>query len=215
MRDDAGITLVEVMTASALMLTALLLFGMSLSMAQQLQVRNDTYSRANDDVHLAMQELDRQIRSGYVATDSDPTGTNSAVKIFTEAGGQPKCVIWALADSGDGRQALFTTSWTPGALQPVFDPATWRRAASSIVNSWPENRTFVPLDKAFELVPAAGADILKSLQVRLFLNSSTREAQTVEIQSTFTSRNVVRSLEEVVGVAGLPTGTNKGDVCGA
>lgn len=212
MKDDAGLTLVELMIASALFLVALLMFGASLYVTQRMQIREDQYSQSNDAVHLAMQTIDRQIRSGYVVTDTAVVGTDDSVKIFTEAGGTPTCVIWALAGSATGSQSLYTTSWSPvSGTAPSFSvPSKWRLVATGIVNS--QNTALLPMDSAFLKVSGANSDILPSLSVRLYLNASSRTLQTIEISSTFTSRNVPRTNEQVVGLA---TGTLKGGACGS
>lgn len=199
---DEGFTLVELMFASALMLIALAMFGASLFVATKMQLREGEYSRANDAVHLALQELDRQIRSGYVVTDTAlVTGTDDAVKIYTEAGGTPRCVIWALTGN-PGTQSLYTTSWSPGVVggsPSSFSASTWRLVATDIVNS--KNTALLPLASAFLSVnQGANVDPLPGLQVRLFVNSSSRSEQAIEVQSLFTSRNAERSPEAVTGL---------------
>lgn len=206
-RSEGGWTLVEVLTASSIMLIALAIFTLSLQVALGLQRRNDQYSRSNDAVQLALQTMDRQVRSGYVAADTEPLGTDSALKIYTEAGGKPQCVAWALAGSATGDQSLYTTDWTPSGTPPPFDKNTWRLVTGGIVNF--QNVSTLPLGDAFKLV-SADSDLLKSVQIRFFLNSSSRKPQTIEFGSILTSRNTVRMGETVVDIGGT-----KQAACGA
>jgi hypothetical protein len=53
-------------------------------------------------------------------------------------------------------------------------------------------------------VTSGNTSILPTLNVAFRLNASTRSTATIEVASTFTSRNVPRQLEQVVAV-GTPT----------
>lgn len=194
---EDGLTLVEVLVSLSLFLLALLMFGGSLTVAQRLQVTNAEYSKANDQLQLALQTIDRQIRSGYVVTvmGSPPTGADAAVKIFTQADGAPKCVIWAVGPSASAVKSLYTTSWNvPGGTAPTtLSGGSWIPMATNLWNYVPPNN-----EAPFTSVAAYG-QVLPKLDVRFLINAGQRGAATATIATTFTSRNVPRSLEAIPG----------------
>lgn len=210
MRDDAGLTLVELLVAMSLFLVAMVMFGTSLYVTQRMQASNGQYSRANDQAHLALQAIDRQIRSGYViAVPVPPANTDAAVKIYTEAGGTPRCVMWVVAAPGQadatvtpGTKWLYTTSWDPtGATLPGSLPtfaANGKYWATAATDLW--NWLVVPGPIApFTITTPLSTSVLPTLNVAFLLNASQRAEATVEVGSAFTSRNVPRQAELVVG----------------
>jgi prepilin-type N-terminal cleavage/methylation domain-containing protein len=221
-RDDAGLTLVELLVAMSLFLVAITMFGGSLYVMQRMQITDDQYSQANDQVHLALQTIDRQIRSGYViSVPVAPAGADAAVKIYTEAGGKPRCVMWVVANPAVqdprltvGTKSLYTTAWDPTGTDTTV-PSTlqtfsakskyWILAAS---NLW--NWLVVPGPVQPFTVTSGNTSILPTLNVAFRLNASTRSAATIEVASTYTSRNVPRQLEQIA-TTGTPT---KASVCG-
>lgn len=213
---ESGLTLVELLVALSLFLVALLLFGGALISTQKMQATSGEYSRSNDQVHLALQAIDRQIRSGYVAGISAGSVPDrewdSALTIFTEAGGVPRCVRWAVADS-DATQAsgvarLYSSEWFPASLVPAqrtppsfsaLSPSpSWILVADNLWN-WLAPTKVAP----FSPDPSA-AEPLSTVDVKFVLNSSTRDAAVVEVGSAYTSRNVARSVEDVLGIVVLP-----------
>lgn len=219
-RRDAGLTLVELMVAMSIFLVAMVMFGTSLYVVQRLQSTNSQYSRANDQANLALQAIDRQVRSGYViAMPVAPAGTDAAVKIYTEAGGKPRCVMWAVAPPAvtdptvtAGTKWLYTTAWDPTGVDPqlpsslpafVGNGQRWATAATDLWNWLVVGDPVVPF-----AIPLAPSNVLKTLDVSLVLNASTRPEAAIELRSTFTSRNVPRDKEAVSGL-----GTTKGATC--
>lgn len=204
---DAGLTLVEVLISASLLIVALTMFGGSLVTSQKLQVTNSQYSRANDQAQLAFQTLDRQIRSGYVVGTTSVSGADAGVRIYSDAGGSPRCIAWVVADADPvartGIATLYTTSWdaTSGAM-PSFSSTTWTAMATDLWN-W----LVVPQVEPFT-VPTPPANVLKTLNVVLRLNATTRTEATVELTSSFTSRNVERKDEKIDG-----TGPAKSSKC--
>lgn len=199
--NDQGLTLVEVLVSLALFLLALTMFGATLVVAQRLQGTSREYSSANDQAQLAFTNIDRQVRSGYVAAVLAGTSWfDSAVKIYTEAGGSPKCAMWVVVSPSAGAPAaLLTTTWDPvTATAPTsLAGATWYTAATGLWNYVPPNNVTVFTS------PLTPTGLLPVLSVDLRLNASSRADATIELTSVFTSRNVPRKLEEVVGTPGV------------
>lgn len=208
---QSGLTLVEVLVSLSLFLVALMLFGGSLLAAQNMQTRGGQYSRTSDQVYLALQEIDRQIRSGYVASvlgpGAAPSGSTYAVKLFSQADGTPSCIVWAVGPSGS-TSSLWTKRWSPGDAMPS-SVSGWRLVATDLWNFVPPNNV-VPFT-----VSNLGGSVLKSLDVSLLVNAGSRVAATVQIDSTYTSRNMPR-VDNIQGKQeSLKDGTLIGDACGS
>lgn len=196
LHGDAGLTLVELLIASSLLLVALAMFGLALNVSQRAQIRDSEYSYANDSAHLALVEMDRQLRSGYAISEASPlTGTTDSVKIFTMTNAKPKCAMWAIATAPGNpdptpTQNLYVLTWTPGAKLPDAFTATtaplWRMVASDIVDA---NANTFKVNTS-----TVGYQTLPTLEVLLHLNAAhdDRADQAIEIQSVFTSRNYPR-----------------------
>lgn len=235
--SDSGLTLVELLVAMALFLVALLMFSGSLWTVQRMQRIDDEYSRQNDAALLAFQSIDRQVRSGYVAGTGAITGADEGVRIYTEAGGKPQCVMWVLATPvAGGPQGLYTTSWWPLDSTATYKTAptsfsatstgVWRQVVGDVWNKLLSKTALTSL--------SASGGILASLQVDLWVNDATVQAvwwtdtvkyaafldrakrQAVEVSSYFTSRNAPRSGENPFGATGttLPTKGGTLGICG-
>lgn len=213
MRAEGGLTLVEVLISAALFVLVLGMFGGMLYSSQRSQITSAEYSRANDQVQIALQSMDRQIRSGYVVDvlATPPSGADAVVKIYSEADGSPKCIAWAVADANPsgatGVAQLFTASWTPtspASPVPAFGSGAWRLVASDLWNWLNPAGAVVP----FTVLPSIAAGVLPTLQVRFTLNASSRAQAMIEVTSVFTSRNIPREGTTIPGV-----GTLRGAAC--
>jgi prepilin-type N-terminal cleavage/methylation domain-containing protein len=141
-RQD-GITLVEVVVATAILGIVMLVFTSTLASMQKAVVAEDVRSRLNDQAQLALQDLDRQVRSGNLlynpASETgsvDPfgagaTATGYMFRVYTQTkynpSDEPRCALWFV----DNEERLLYRSW------PVQDPeaaSDWRVVAESIVN---------------------------------------------------------------------------------
>jgi prepilin-type N-terminal cleavage/methylation domain-containing protein len=71
LEDERGITLVEVLIATAILGIVMLVFTSTLSSMQQAVVAEDVRTRLNDQARLALADLDRQVRSGNLLYDPD------------------------------------------------------------------------------------------------------------------------------------------------
>jgi prepilin-type N-terminal cleavage/methylation domain-containing protein len=192
--DDSGMTLPEIMVTMMIMGTVMLIVGSVLASVQRSVVREDTLSQTLDSARLALQELDKEMRSGNVLYDpalekSVATGgigtctgcqAGYTLRVYTQTNadtrGTYRCVLWKIDDS----QQLLTRWWPPADPN---DASAWRVVATGIVN-----RTINTV--AFSL----DSDVLKggrTLNVVYAVNSSyaTRPTQTVKVQASLTGRN--------------------------
>lgn len=211
---DAGFTLVELLVASAVLAIGLAMFGAVLFVVQKAQVRFDEYSRANDEVHLAIQDLDRELRSGYVVSTGLPSWAGgmgegdkwipdgNSLVVYTEANGRAECVRWLLYPA-TGIQRLYRRSWDPtkgGADQPIWSIAgnkEYRRVADDVVNG----SARAPFSLA---EPPDGVNAIIGLVVSFWVNvpeqdGELRGAQEIEIESQLFPRNAARSGQDAIG----------------
>lgn len=211
--QDEGMTLVELLVSMAMLMIALVLFGLALYITQRSAQQSSSYSRANNAVHLALQDIDRQVRSGYVVSDA-PIGSvlkGWAVRIYTESSGVPRCVAWAVAPgpAPSTTLALYTIDW-PGAKTALeaavpssVTKAPWRFVTDGLVAQKVGTDGVSTLPHAFSVVDPSGLDIMNSLDIAFWLLASPREGagelKVTELSSSFTSRNEPRATDTVVG----------------
>jgi len=139
---ETGMTLIEVAWTIALLLVVVGIFLSVLASVQSTVARQERRSRANDRVRLAVQQLDREVRSGNVFRDpaAEPTnpgrgqvGGGMGLRIYTQANadtrGGSRCVQWRIKE-GRLERRDWTTSWrTDGQV------SGWRVVTDGIVNS--------------------------------------------------------------------------------
>jgi prepilin-type N-terminal cleavage/methylation domain-containing protein len=173
-----GMTLVELMVASALMSVVMVIFATVLASVQRTVVKVDNLSRANDDARLAVQSIDREVRSGNVLYEASDGGY--AVKAYTQSNqdirGKAVCKEWSVDDD----RQLVARTWDPGD-EP--EDSSWQVVATGIVNK-----------DLSEVAFALDADPLKkdrTLKVSFAVNTDLENhpTQTVRVQASITGRN--------------------------
>jgi hypothetical protein len=170
-----------------------------LASVQRGVVRQDSLSQTLDSARLAIQQLDRELRSGNVlydpALENAPVGTPGRIascsgclpgytlRVYTQTNADTRgptpyrCVLWKIED-----QQLMTRWWPP--LEPG-EASGWRIVAAGIVN-----RDLSPATVAFALDP----DPLKggrTLNVVYAANADLEHhpTQTAKVQASLTGRN--------------------------
>ena len=149
-------------------------------------------SLTNDQARLAVEELDREIRSGNVLYD--PANENDAahdvypgmsLRIYTQsnANSRPgfRCVQWRITST----QQLQTRNWW----------TDWRNSPSTLVSSWRivadhvVNRSDSPQVTAFSLDtsdPSYGSRLVK---IVILVNQNSKSGQDFRVQSSVEGRN--------------------------
>ena len=134
-------TLVEVVVSTAILGIVMLVFTSTLTGIQQAVVSQDVRTRLNDQGRLALQDMDRQVRSGNLLYDPGtevglvtPFGVAAAgymFRVYTQAkfdsADDARCALWLIDDD----ERLLYRYW------PVLDPdlaTDWRVVAEGIVN---------------------------------------------------------------------------------
>lgn len=139
-RDEGGLSLVELLVAMSILSIVMLVMTTTLTTIQKAAVEEDVRVRLNDQARLAVQVIDRLVRSGNILYDPvdeagndpyDATATGYLFRIYTQAeqveGQDARCALWLVND----RQQLLYRTW------PVLDPdaaSSWTIAAEGIVN---------------------------------------------------------------------------------
>ena len=180
--DERGITLVEMIVAMMILSIVSLVFTTTLSSVQRAVVREEVRTQLNDNARLAIQTLDRQVRSGNLlyppSSESDPYGGTAGYmfRVYTQANtpteGQFRCALWLI----DDRQQL-KYQWWP-ALQPE-DATGWTIVTGGVIN-----RTLG--------IPAFSVDSSnRTASVHFYLNPSysTDSSATQQVKASLTGRN--------------------------
>ena len=186
--EERGMTIVEMMVTMMILGITLAIFMSVLFSVQRGVVRQEAHSARNDQARLAIQALDREIRSGNVlydpASETVPyyslriyTQTNAPTRVTASNPQGTTCVQWQLDE-----EELQTRQWVP------YDPSTvtsWRTVAEGIVN-----RTVDPDVPLFTVDP----DPYKggrTIQVTLLVNDDyvAHPEQTIRLQAALTGRN--------------------------
>lgn len=150
--DQRGMTLVELVVAMTLLATVLLVFTNMLASVQKVVVAEETRSEINNQSRLALQTIDRLVRSGNLLYDPaseagndpyDAAAVGYLFRVYTQAKQQPdddpRCALWLV----DDQQQLKYREWPP--LTP--EAATgWRVVATDVVNRTLAEPAFVTDD---------------------------------------------------------------------
>lgn len=178
---ESGVTIPEVVIAISVMtVVAGAFLGIVVSLQTNL-VRQQSRSNNNDQARLAIEQLDREIRSGNVLYD--PSGEvlpYYSLRVYTQANAPTRtpafqCVQWVL---DDGR--LMRRAWPPGKPDQAGD---WRIVAEDIVN--------VDLgERAFVLDPETSKGG-RTVKVKLAVNGNLagEPRATIRVQTSLTGRN--------------------------
>lgn len=185
LRSEDGMTLVELMVAMAILSIVSLVFTSTLSSVQRAVVEEDVRIRLNDQVRLAVQSIDRLVRSGNILYDPvdesgndpyDATATGYMFRIYTQAeqtaGQDARCALWLV----DDQERLLYRTWP--VLTPE-DASNWTVVAEGVVN-----RT---LDEPAFTLDSAGRTIAVSFSVNPDLQNRPQATQVVE--ASLTGRN--------------------------
>jgi prepilin-type N-terminal cleavage/methylation domain-containing protein len=186
MRSESGMTLPEMLVSMTLLGIVAVVFLSVLASMQTSVARNAEWSLNNDHARLAVESIDRHMRSGNVLYA--PAGDGSSIVIWTQSNsndptldptGVGRCIQWRVSD-----RELQTRWWKP---QPTSDQeaTAWRNVADGVVNY-----VVSPTVPAFSIDddPYRGN---RKVDVVLLVNNEyeTHANQTVRIQVGVTGRN--------------------------
>jgi prepilin-type N-terminal cleavage/methylation domain-containing protein len=183
--DQGGFTLVEMVVAMAVLSIALVILLSTLTTVQKAVVNEDLRSQNVDQARLAMQSIDRQLRSGNLLYNpSSETPAGFTLRVYTQAyalqdnasyiGGSSRCALWTVDDN----EQLLYRYWPQGRPS---EATGWQVIASGIIN-----REVSPQVGAFTLDPTG-----RTVTVRFLVNTQpgTAANATQDLQSAVTGRN--------------------------
>ena len=189
-RGEEGMTLAELLVAMFVMGIAMMIFSSVLASVQRGVVAQESLNRTLESARLAVQQLDREIRSGNVLYDpalennGQPSCTGCepgfTLRIATQSNADTRgghtCVLWQI----DDQQRLLTRRWPPNV---PADATAWRVVATGLVNRALGEAAF-----AIDTDPLKGG---RTLNITLALNQDLedRPGQTVRIRAALTGRN--------------------------
>lgn len=174
---DQGFTLIELMFVLFLMTVVFALCLNSLVSLQQNVVTTDSRTQALDQVGLAVQQIDREVRSGNIFYA--PTNNGMTMLIYTQANGNQRCVQWQVNGN-----LLQSRSWTQ----------TWQTDGSPTVVPWSTiatgvtNATTSPQTPAFATPTAYGNRILN---IDITTDNTTSRSGGSEVTDSVEGRNTV------------------------
>ena len=188
-RDQKGMTLVELMVSMALMVVVVTIFSTVLLAIQRAVINQQGRSETNDQARLAIEQLDREIRSGNLMYDpadevlatcaGKSCAPSYSLRVYTQVNAPTRtppnqCVHWVIDDD-----KLFRRAWAPGATESL---SGWRLVAEGVVN-----RSLTPEVPAFSIDSSA-----RVLDVTMMLNSrlgSENGHRTVRMNTSIAARN--------------------------
>ena len=178
-------TLVELVVAMGILSIVLLVMTTTLSNIQRAVVEEDVRGRLNDDARLAVQSIDRLVRSGNILYDPvdesgndpfDAAATGYMFRIYTQAeqqsGQDARCAIWLINDE----QQLLYRTWP---IMAPEDASEWTIVADGIVNR--------DLDEPAFTLDATGRTLAVAFQVNPDVEDRPKATQVVE--ASLTGRN--------------------------
>jgi prepilin-type N-terminal cleavage/methylation domain-containing protein len=179
--DERGFTLPELAITLAMLLVVTGTFLGVLDTVNRGVMRQTDRSISNDSARLAIERLDREIRSGNVLYDpEDEVSGNYSLRIYTQANATTRtpsfqCVQWLIEE-----EQLLRRFWPPG--EPG-DVSSWRVIAENVVNVLED-------EPAFALDPDEDKGG-RTVDIVLMVNSTPDDPtnRTVRIETSLTGRN--------------------------
>jgi prepilin-type N-terminal cleavage/methylation domain-containing protein len=176
--DERGVTLVELVVSVSILGIVMVAILSVLTTVQKAAVRQDLRGQTNDQARLALQSLDRTIRSGNLLySPASETPAYFRIRVYTQSNAPTlgdRCVLWEINTS----QQLVTRSWP--ANQPE-DATSWQVVANGIVN-----RALSPTVNAFS-VDASGRTVTAVFRVNADLTNYSSQTET--LKAAITGRN--------------------------
>jgi type II secretory pathway pseudopilin PulG len=185
-------TLIELLVSMTVVAVVLTMAMVVVAGMQKIYERESDRSGTNDQVRLAVEELDREIRSGNVlydpAAESDPghdVVPGMSLRIYTQsnANSRPgfRCVQWRITSGGELQNRTWWTSWrdSPDALV-----ADWRIVADHVVN-----RSNSPQVMAFTLDTSDASYGSRLVKIVFVVNEDAKSGQDLRVTSSVEGRN--------------------------
>jgi type II secretory pathway component PulJ len=185
---DAGWTLIEIVVASALTILVGAMFANSMFSLQSAVSTAADRSLSNDEVRLAVADLDRQVRSGNILHDpateaADPVSgvdPGYSLRIYTQSNAPTatpsnRCVQWRVR-AGVLETREWSEEWRADGVV-----SGWRRVAGALVN---KSRNVTPF--VLDADSRYGGRIVR---VSFLVQTKASSGGAVRIDASLTGRN--------------------------
>jgi type II secretory pathway component PulJ len=190
-RSQSGTTLVELLVVMGLLGVVLSGILAALVSVQNTENRVNIRKQSEDQVRLAVEQIDRQVRSGNVLYDPAQEGSNAgsgigsgfSMRIYTQANGVQRCVQWRVT-GGRLQSRSWATTW-----QLDGQVSGWRTVADHIVNT--------TANPPFSLDPATNFGS-RLINVDMLANVRSDTGSNVESKVSVTGRNTEFGYDPVV-----------------
>lgn len=179
LRAEGGFTLIELSIVLLLFSVVIAAVLGALSNAQTTVARAEARNTATDEAHRAMEQIDRQVRSGNLlydpALENNPGAgitPGFALRVYTQSNSLQRCRQWRVT-AGKLEARAWTTSWAvDGNVSP------WHTVAEGIVNT--------STQPVFVLPPGYAGRLI---DIRIITNKSGSASGPIEFKSSVTGRN--------------------------
>ena len=188
-------SLVELLVAMMILGIVAVVFGTTLASVQRAVSETDSRTQNNTQARLAIEELDRETRSGNILYNpSASTDPYFRFKIYTQSNANTRtpspgyvCRLWRITSDDE----LQTRLWPPN--QPE-DASEWHTVATGVVN-----KVLPTPVHAFEIDPDPNKGG-RTVNVTFMINGAyyTRPNETVRIQAALTGRNTSYGFPQTV-----------------
>jgi prepilin-type N-terminal cleavage/methylation domain-containing protein len=197
-RSESGFTLVEMMVAMAIMGIVVTAFLAILASVQRGLVRETNRSSTLDQARLAMEALDREVRSASIVTV--PTSGSSAYYLLTLYG--PNSFTTSYSTSGTCPTGANSNWWVQYRVQSqelqrreyVSSWSPWRTVASGIVNTGTTTNVPFSPETAGQYTSSNGAPRLVTIVFLVKTQTSDTTYTTATLRSSLAIRNQDPSL---------------------
>ncbi len=189
--SEAGYTIIEMSIGMLILGLVVSAFMTALFSVQRSFDRQSDRSQSNDQVRLAVEQIDREVRSGNLLYDPsleyDPNPAHGispgmALRIYTQTNARTRdpgnrCVQWRILN-GELQSRSWTVTWHIDGLVTA-----WRVIADHVVN-----QTDAPQVPAFALDPESTKGS-RTLIVTILVNEKAASGGDVRVQASVTGRN--------------------------
>jgi prepilin-type N-terminal cleavage/methylation domain-containing protein len=201
-RAEEGMTLTELSITMMILGIVLATILSVLFSVQRGFGRQQDRSVNNDQARLAVEELDREIRSGNLLYDpqsavlsENPTGDPSGMQlvIYTQTNATTRnpgnrCVQWKITNAASQTpDQLQRRDWS--SLDPLGSVSPWRVIAEDVVNNDPAKNGRGAAVPAFTLDHSQSSFGDRNIKVDILVNHNPNSGRTVEIVDSVTGRN--------------------------
>jgi prepilin-type N-terminal cleavage/methylation domain-containing protein len=203
--DERGMTLPELLVAMSIFSVISIIVLNTLVSVQRSVVRATEWQQNNDQARLAIETIDRQIRSGGLLYSPGSVSGNAGAEliVYTQSSAPAfkdptypasgysgnRCVEWRVS-GGNLQTRWWRSQYLSDGSVGTLNTTTWRIVATGVVNyTSPNNLAVFSLDSD----PLKGG---RTINVALLVNTafSVRPNETVKIQAALTARNTASGL---------------------